>query len=204
MALLALCALTRLNHLPAVGLTVVAYYLYRQPVSWSNRLLPAAVLGAILLMPLAHNLYYGDQFVLTTRSAGIRQNLQLRPARLLQWPPDPEVRDEIRERLSDMVFLQAGWFGVDQLQAGIRACQALWLGAIALAVWRRTWFHVALVLLPVAYLAVHFFYQINVYYPRHIIAAHLAMAASLALMGLPPRADNLSEPSVRMRPHPTS
>ncbi|MGE0705807.1 MAG: hypothetical protein AB7P22_17945, partial [Vicinamibacterales bacterium] len=185
MLLIGLCAFTRLNHLPAVGVIAGAYYLYHQPRSWSGRLLPAAVLGAVLLLPLAHNLYYGDAFVLTTRSIAIPQNLELRPAQLLQWPLDPDVSDAVRLRLSELVFLQAGWFGVDELQLGLRLCQALWLIAIPLALWRRTWFHTAIVVLPVAFLAVHILYQISYYYPRHLIAGHLAMALAPALMALP-------------------
>lgn len=69
---------------------------------------------------------------------------------------------------------------------GLRVSEALWLIAIAIALWRRTLYHVAVALLPVGYLAVHLLYRSGAYYPRHVIAGHLAMAVSACLAALPP------------------
>ena len=191
--LLGLCAFTRLNHLPAVFLVAGASLLYWRPRSSARRLLPA-VLVAVLLLPLAHNLVYGGAFVLTTRSTFIPRNLVISPGRLLDLPTQPDARAEVAQQLRLMVNSEAGWLSRDQIVVGLRASEALWVVAIALAVWRRTLYHFAIALLPASYLVVHLLYVVRVYYPRHIIAAHLAMAVSLCLAALPLRSGrSLSE-----------
>ena len=40
--------------------------------------------------------------------------------------------------------------------------------------------------MPAAYLGVHLVYEVESYFPRHIIAGHLAMAISLCLVLAPP------------------
>lgn len=54
--------------------------------------------------------------------------------------------------------------------------------------WRRvSWAAKFLMLVPIIYLAVHMFYQVTVYYPRHIIIGHLAMGV-VAIYSLSPYA----------------
>jgi hypothetical protein len=60
---------------------------------------------------------------------------------------------------------------------------ALWLAVLVkalLAVRRRSLSRTGwlLLLLPVAYLAPHLIYNVDVYYPRHILIGYLAMGVS--------------------------
>jgi hypothetical protein len=176
-------ALTRLNHLPGVLMTCLAAALREWPRHLTLKPRHAVILVALLLLPLAHNLGYGGAFVLTTNSLAIPGNLVIRPDALLD--AGPEARDTMATQLGRMFNTAAGWWPSDQLTTGLRAAEALWLVAIGMAAWRRTWFHTAIAALPAAYLGVHLLYQIHVYYPRHIISAHLAMAVAGALAALP-------------------
>ena len=59
--------------------------------------------------------------------------------------------------------------------------QLLWIVALGLAsqhLWRfRQVAILAMAALPLVYLAPHLFYQVDVYYPRHVVIGYLAMAA---------------------------
>src|SRR5262249_8759204 len=67
-ALLALSGITRSNQLPGIAVVFAALGIR----AWRSArrvdlVISAAVAGAILLLPLVHNLVYGGQFVLLTR-----------------------------------------------------------------------------------------------------------------------------------------
>ena len=59
--------------------------------------------------------------------------------------------------------------------------QLLWIIALGLAsqrLWRfREVSILVMAALPLVYLAPHLFYQVDVYYPRHVVIGYLAMAA---------------------------
>jgi hypothetical protein len=60
----------------------------------------------------------------------------------------------------------------------IHSIQVLWLTVGLLTLARRTapWMTKMLLGLPLLYLGVHLMFQVDIYYPRHIVAGHLAMA----------------------------
>ena len=186
-ALLGFSGITRLNHLPAVLLTGAMFLLREAAASVSRRTaLPAVVvLAFVLLLPLAHNVAYGGEWLLTTRSAGIRQNLVLPPGQLLETGRDPETRERVHDQLRRIFDVGRGEEDT-VLLTGLRLAQASWLVVVSVAIYRRTWYLVCVALLPRSYLGVHLFYQVNTYYPRHIIAGHLAIAVSLCLAFLGP------------------
>ena len=69
-----------------------------------------------------------------------------------------------------------GWVRLSR--AAIRGLQVLWLTTCVLTIRRRgvaPGTKVLLVGLPLLYLGVHLIYVVDDYYPRHIIAGHLAM-----------------------------
>jgi hypothetical protein len=182
MAAAGACAITRLNHAPAIALTAGTFFAHRR--KWPAAL-PALALIAVLLLPLAHNLAYGGAFVVTTNSADIRSNLVISPRRLIENPVAPDVLRALGRQIRLMFNTEAGWWSGAPLLMGLRLAELLWLVAIGAALWRRTIYHALVAALPAGYLAVHLFYQVHVYYPRHIIAAHLAMAVSACLAFLP-------------------
>jgi hypothetical protein len=189
-ALAGLSAITRLNHLPAV-LLMGAMFVLGGPSSRRRRtaLLVAAGLAAVLVLPLIHNLRYGGVWVVTTRSAAIPANLVLSPSLLRQLQSEARVRERFANQLRHVFDVGLG--EEDRvLLFGVRVAQGSWLVAIAVALRRRTLYLASVALLPLAYLGVHVFYQVEVYYPRHIIAGHLAMAVSgcLAFLNVQDRA----------------
>jgi hypothetical protein len=180
-ALIGLSGITRLNHLPAVLLAAALFVLPGTPKrSPRTAVWVALVLAGVLLLPLLHNLTYGSAWVFLTRSAAIPANLVLSPGRLLDLPDDPEVRERFADQLRQIFDVG---LGEDDrvLLIGLRLAQALWLFSICAALYRRTLYLLCVALLPLAYLGVHLFYQTDVYYPRHIIAGHLAMGVSVCL-----------------------
>jgi hypothetical protein len=94
-----------------------------------------------------------------------------------------------------MIDPRIGWWQFDLLSMGFRISEALWVATIAIALWRRTWYHAAVALVPAGYLGVHLLYAISTYYPRHVVAGHLAMPVSLCLTLLPSGRDRLPRES---------
>jgi hypothetical protein len=134
-----------------------------------------ALFTAILLLPLAHNLYYGGQFVVTTSAATIKDNLLYPPSQLPAILGDDASRRAMTAHVAHLLYLVPG-AGSHQ-RALFRVPQLLWVVAV-IAAWRASagllvWIVFAL---PWLYLAPHVFYQVNIYYPRHIVIAHLAFA----------------------------
>jgi hypothetical protein len=105
----------------------------------------------------------------------------LPPQDLLRLLHDPEVRARVWYQVDHVFYLHALR---DQFPRGewvswvaIHGIQLCWLavGLVVLARRRTPGLTKLLVVWPLAYLAVYLVYQVDYYYPRHIIAAHLAM-----------------------------
>ncbi len=181
--LLALSAITRANQLPG-ALVVFCAFLFR--MRHDRRLLGEAValFGAILLLPLAHNLYYGGKFVFFTTSTDIPQNLVLPPGRVAAALWDPHVRAAVVDQLRGMFAWRRLNDPTSLVPAAFYGLQIGWVGMTAICALRRR-LDVPLALIavaPAAYLAPHLFYQVAVYYPRHIIVAHYMMGLATLLL----------------------
>jgi hypothetical protein len=179
--LVALSWLTRLNHVPAL-VFLLAVFAWR---AWRirPRAVPA-VAGLVLamaLLPAAHNLYYGRQLVWSTLQAQGPGATAIAPRELTRVLRDPEVREKVWYQVDHMFYLHTLR---DQFPRGdwvswgaIRGIQLVWLAVGVLILARRaaSGIAAALMALPLVYLGVHLVYHVEFYYPRHVIAGHLAM-----------------------------
>lgn len=144
--------------------------------------------------PLAHNLYYGKALVPLTQSAGIPSNLVIAPTAAAAALSDPGARQ--------ILMTQPGWLlvfdGDRYLQWMARGSQAAWIATIIWLLRRRRWSGALWLLasVPALFLGVHVFFQVTVYYPRHIVAGHLAMV--LVAMAVLRLGDRAVEESVRV------
>lgn len=177
----ALIWVTRTNQALAVGALVgasVAALWRRRPLL----ILVLATVGVIALLPLIHNLAYGGQFTISTTSRSLGQEIDF--GDLDQIFADNFVGGQLRGHVSAML-VDPPTQGIlpTNLRGLLWGMLLLWGGAVLLALGRlrrgetslRRWLLLAL---PVAYLAPHLVYQVEVYYPRHILAGYLAMGVS--------------------------
>jgi hypothetical protein len=180
--LVGLSCLTRLNHLLAL-FALMAVFAWR-----ACRIRPRAVLAVAVLMlamfslPAAHNLYYGGQLVWTTLQAQGPGATAIAPREVGGLLRDPAVREKVWYQVDHMFYLhtvrdrfpRGDWMS----WVAIRGIQVVWLAVALLTLARRVAPGTTKVLmgLPLAYLVVHLVYHVEFYYPRHIIAGHLAMA----------------------------
>ena len=183
-ALLGLAFTLRTNQAPALLWMLGCYLLWARGRGWRHLCWGVSAALAVSLLPLAHNLYYGGEPVLTTTSAVIPQNLVVSPAGIVRNGWDANTGTLIRQQLDGV--LQIGVINEQRLMNGgdllpvVRGLQLLWLVAIAAAFRRdgapRTIPRLML-LVPCLFLGVHVFYQVWGYYPRHIVIGYLAMGA---------------------------
>jgi hypothetical protein len=148
-----------------------------------RRLLVAAgvVVITIALLPAIHNLVFGQRLVFTTTSIGHVQQIDLLD--LPQAFSSSPVGEEIRGHLG-AIFYAPPTPGLTQTSLGVLlwGLLAIWVGATAavlVRLRRHGWSLTGclLLLVPIAYLAPHLIYQVEVYFPRHIIAGYLSMGA---------------------------
>jgi hypothetical protein len=178
--LASLCPLLRANQAPAV-LGLLAIFAWR---TWRLRLRSAIavlVLSLVILsLPAWHNWYYGGRPSLTGDSPP--QNLRLPPQKWLRVLREPTVRKEALNHLDHIFYVNP----VDDppprgdklARLAVRGLQVLWLAAgvlVLLGRGRTSGADALLLGLPLLYLGVHLVYVVDDYYPRHIIAGHLAM-----------------------------
>ncbi len=141
-------------------------------------MIAGVIFGAVCLLPLAHNLYYGGRTVLFTTTATDPATLGMPIGTLAKVPSDATAPAELSVQLRGLLFLppwpsrvSAGDFAVV-----LHGLQAAWIAALWLAWRRRLPADVTLlVLVPALYLAVHIVYDVRIYYPRHILAGYFAM-----------------------------
>lgn len=150
---------------------------------WKRRrgvlLATAAAAVAIAVLPAIHNLAYGQRFVLSTTSSGLSQELQI--ADLGRVFSAGAIGDQVRGHISSVLYdPPTPGLTHNSLAWLLWGMLALWLAAIVMSLWQlvrresslRAWL---LLFLPIAYLAPHLIFQVEVYFPRHIVAGYLAM-----------------------------
>ncbi len=178
--LLALAAITRFNQLPVLALFLVAsLFAASRARRWDVLPWGAALFCATLLLPLAHNLHYGGRPVLTTTSAGIQQNLVIAPESVLAVLEDQQLRERVERQLGFLASLHPA--ALARLErTGVllpfRILQLAWVLALAWAAWRRSFYALLVLGVPAAYFLIHVFYQVEVYYPRHLVVGYLMIA----------------------------
>jgi hypothetical protein len=140
------------------------------------------LLVCIFLLPLMHNLYYGHQFVLATTSGNFAINLPVPPATWLAvFRGDSAAAAAIQGQLKQMFLLTNVSLSTRLTLTAMAALFVVWLGIIGYSIVRRRFSDLALLAIPLFYLAPHLFFAIIVYYPRLIFIAYLAMGAAAAV-----------------------
>jgi hypothetical protein len=167
---------------------------------YARTVLLAGVLAlGIALLPLLHNLYFGHQWVLSATSGNLPVNLLLLPSTWLAFlQGDPAAVETVHQQIG-MVFLIADVpRSVWPTLAAMALCFVCWLGVAGYSVARWRWFELAILAVPVFFLAIHFIYGVSTYYPRHIVIAYSSMAivTVLVLIRRPPNLPAPSEPAV--------
>jgi hypothetical protein len=185
-ALLGLEVATRQNQGPLVVVLLLAFVLSVAP---ARRLAAVACCGAALLvglLPLAHNLVYGQRFeILTTSGVTAADD----PAEVTGTLGSAENRELFARQFAAALYLDPGYVdaaGVytrsPDLKPFVYGLELAWLIAVGFAVVRRRRFRVAaLVMLaaPLAALGVFASYSPVSYYPRHVVIGYLAFGIAL-------------------------
>lgn len=202
-ALLGFASITRINFLPGIFYLICVFFIYcvfknYRHKFWQNKyrfilICLLIFIGVYSLVPV-HNLYFGNKAILTTSSALIAENLQLRPSELLQVFSNKNVKRQVLRRLQIMFFLDKDSFFDKKLYQPHKGyilvlfvCLMIIsllfnIGRLGKAILKCTWrikmkrealMNLFLILVPIPFLFVHLFYQIEVYYPRHIIIGHI-------------------------------
>lgn len=180
----------RANHAPGLLVIVVigalaVWNARDRPREWRRRTLLLALSGllAVALLPAVHNVAYGHRLVFFADSASIPMNVPLPPADAIDLCCDAEVRS-IFVRQARMVTVIGTASPVGFLLV-VRCIQLAWLVSLGV-MWlhrrrvRATTFLVAG--LPAAFLLPHLFFQVGIYYPRHIILGYAVMGLAAAFV----------------------
>ena len=200
-ALLGFAAITRINFLPGISYLIFVFYIYLfnsyRHKTWKRKfgfILISLLIFVVIysLVPL-HNYYFGNKWILTTSSFSIKQNLTLSPSRLLYIFSDEKVKQQVLSRLNLMFYLDWNNFFDKSFYAlkNFRFFLNLFLFLLSISfmfnIWRlgkiitvqrivkkkETIMNLLFILVPIPFLFVHLFYQIEVYYPRHIVLGHI-------------------------------
>jgi hypothetical protein len=139
-----------------------------------------AIFVAVLCLPLMHNLYYGKSFVII--SQGFTENATTyvyHPKELLQVFTSEESRRKLWFQISHLLVLRK-WLVYD-MNVFKTTVYNLILAAFAVSsAYRLIRGDRKLVLagwaVVLCFAGVHIFYQVDNYYPRHIIVIYMLMA----------------------------
>jgi hypothetical protein len=177
--LLGLAAITRVNQLPGHAVLLATRIWRGGPRRPLAPTLAVAAFVIALLLPLAHNAWFGRQAVLFTTSGAIPQNLTLAPARLVtDWNND-QTRRLLASQVRAVLYLTPDGRTTPQAVA-YHGLLVAWVVVALARLGRRAALTARLASLgrlasPWAFLLVHVFYQVATYYPRHIVAGYLVM-----------------------------
>ena len=156
------------------------------------RQLPRAValtIGLVLMMltfPPLHNRYYGGPATETSRIMNVnRRALAISPGQLPGDLSGPGRSPAAVGAAAGILYLHPTRDANPARDRTSRprcgGLQLLWVGTtiVALARRRLATGTKALLLVPLLYLGIHLLYAVNIYYPRHIVAGHLALGVSV-------------------------
>jgi hypothetical protein len=141
-------------------------------------LLLAGILAlGIALLPLAHNLYYGRAWVLTTTTGESPANMSLPPSTWLAFfRGDPTAATAVRDQIGMIFLISDSPRSTLPTLATMGVFFACWLAVTGFSIARRKISDALLLATPVFYLSVLSLYVVNNYYPRHIVMVYLSMA----------------------------
>jgi hypothetical protein len=129
------------------------------------------------LLPLAHNIYFGHQWVLTTTTGGTPANMTLPPSTWLAFfHGDPTATEAVREQIGMIFLISDAPRSVVPTLATMGGFFACWLAVAGFSIARRKAFDCLLLATPIFYLSAFSMFVVNNYYPRHIVIAYLSMA----------------------------
>lgn len=173
-------AITRVNQL--VG--HLALIMTRCARTHSPRMRECAVVAAaflaVLMLPLAHNLWFGGRAVAFTTSGSIPENLIFRPERILALYEDPGARAILAAQARALLYC-VPYEGRSLPQAmAYHGLLVVWVAMLAGTVvswlrWRGSIVRVVALASPLGFMVVHLFYQVTTYYPRHLVVSYLAI-----------------------------
>jgi hypothetical protein len=140
-------------------------------------LLAGTLALGFFLLPLIHNLYFGHQWVVATTSGAHSANLTLPPSTWLAFlRGEPDATMTVREQIGMLFLITNAPRSMLPILATMALFLITWIVTAAYFIYRRQKRIWLLLALPLLYLAPHFFYQVNTYYPRLIVIAYLSMA----------------------------
>lgn len=149
-----------------------------------HRARSAAVVGlfvAILLLPALHNAWYGDVLRFTPTGATTVQDLP--PERIVHVFDDPDVRRQLREKVAAWSYLTPSFARSDDLGLAIVALIGAWLATATRLLRRRDrWLEWSLVAWPIAFVLHSLFFDVEGYYPRHIVVFYVSVGAVVLLL----------------------
>ena len=138
--------------------------------------------AGILLLPLAHNLYYGHAFVLTTASSNLPINVPVPPSTWLAFlRGDSAAAAAVSMQLRWMFLIVDVSLSTWLILLPMAGILFLWIVASGTALVRRKVSSWPLLSIPLFYLAPHLFFAVAIYYPRHIMISYLSMAVVTAI-----------------------
>jgi len=170
--------------------------IYRQKV-WLKRYRIIIISFLIIiviysLVPL-HNYFFGKEWVLTTSSTTI--NLKLPPSKLLRVFSDERIQQYVLNRFELMFYLDWKSFSdksfyslqnfrffanlfffllmISFLFNIVRLVKIIGSSKRRFNLKKEIILNLLFILIPISFLFIHLFYVIKVYYPRHIVIAHM-------------------------------
>jgi hypothetical protein len=183
--LLGIAFLMRPNQGPALALLLVLSMGRLVFVHWKTALAGISIVTLLVLLPAVHNVVYGHNLVFLPTGANVPQNLFLRPSEVEKVFNDRPTRELVVDQAARMFYIQpadrpvAALPHVGSVALLFRGMQLLWAAAIVYAIVDRRRLNLeakGLLLAPALLLLPFLFYNSVTYYPRHIVAGHLAMA----------------------------
>jgi hypothetical protein len=181
-----LAAITRFNLLPAslvFMVVIVCLGHYPRQTLWRASLAGLAVLA----LPLAHNLYYGEAWVWLPTSGSHVSNLMIPPKSYMQWPWSEDVWRHLLLTWKGLSGLMVPYDKIPGRSPSVMVL-ALWLalllasGAFGVAIIRRSWRPLAPLLPLLAAAGPFLFYESGNYYPRLVMPCALMAAGGLLLL----------------------
>jgi hypothetical protein len=184
--------ITRVNQAPGQAWLLVSSLLARRRPA-KTRAAVVATLLAIVLLPLAHNMWFGGRAVPFTTSAGIPQNLNLPPSRLLDDWNSSLTRTLLAQQIDALLYRLEDINRTPLQAAAFHGLLGVWIvvccaGLVRVVRHRDRPAIIGMLSLatPAAFLSVHVFYQVTTYYPRHIVAGYLAMGIAVIQWSMSP------------------
>ena len=174
--------LIRPNQLTAMvfALLLVILILVSQKVRLRSVLSKVSLFMAIIFLPLIHNIYFANQIaVLPTGNLSVKD---LSTSQLTGFFSNPETRSVISGKVQG--FFNFGGANGRFISFGMPVFALMFLMWVFTAMFmlfnkrRLTVLDVLIMIFPFSYVPLHVFYDIWVYYPRHIVAFNIALLVS--------------------------